>query len=118
MKGTSCCAISYKEKLELSDRACYGKFLSHCLHDFRCLYLRVASSSLTTLAIISYNLPCHVLVHSFGPFLSQDMFFSLQVFAFERQNMTFIVYVLLTCIQNCDAGLVSDKNCLQVKYSG
>ena len=27
------------------------------LHDFRCLYLRVASSSLTTLAIISYNLP-------------------------------------------------------------
>ena len=32
--------------------------------------------------------------------------------------MTFIVNVLLTCIQNCDAGLVSDKNCLQVKYSG
>ena len=46
------------------------------------------------------------------------MFLSLQVFAFERQNMTFIVNVLLTCIQNCDAGLVYDKNCLQVKYSG
>ena len=43
------------------------------------------------------------------------MFLSLQVFAFERQNMAFIVNVLLTCIQkNCDAGLVCDLNCLQV----
>ena len=45
-----------------------------------------------------------------------DMFLSLQVFAFERQNMTFIVNVLLTCIQNCDAGLVSDKNCLVGRF--
>ena len=31
-------------------------------------------------------------------------FASLQVFAFERQNMTFTANVLLTCILNCDAG--------------
>ena len=36
-----------------------------------------------------------MLVHCFGPFLSQDMFLSLQVFAFERQNMMFIVNMLL-----------------------
>ena len=35
-------------------------------------------------------------MHCFGPFLLQDMFLSLQVFAFERQNMTFLVNVLLT----------------------
>ena len=32
------------------------------------------------------------------------MFLSLQVFAFERQNMTFTVNELLTCFINCDAG--------------
>ena len=48
---------------------------------------------------------CHVLVYSFGSFLLQDMFSSLQVFAFEDQNMTaFMVNVLLTCILNCVAG--------------
>ena len=34
----------------------------------------------------------------------QDMFLSLQVFAFERQNMTFTVNELLTCFINCDDG--------------
>ena len=34
-----------------------------------------------------------------------DMFSSLLVFVFERQNMTFTVNELLTCILNCDAGL-------------
>ena len=63
------------------------------LHDFRCLYLHVASSSSTPLIYI-----CHVLVHCFGSLLLQDMFLSLQVFDFERQNMTFIVNVLLACI--------------------
>ena len=47
---------------------------------------------------------CHVLVYCFGSFLLQDMFLSLQVFAFEGQNMTFTVNVLLTCMLNCDAG--------------
>ena len=41
---------------------------------------------------------CHVLVHCFGSFLLQDVFSSLQVFAFEGQDMTFTVNVLLTCI--------------------
>ena len=36
------------------------------------------------------------LVHYFGSFLLQDMFVSLQVFAFEGQNMAFTVNVLLT----------------------
>ena len=48
---------------------------------------------------------CYVLVYCFGSFLLQDMFLSLQVFAFEGQNMTFTVNVLLTCILNCQARL-------------
>ena len=40
-----------------------------------------------------YNLS---LVHYFGSFLLQDMFVSLQVFAFEGQNIAFTVNVLLT----------------------
>ena len=46
---------------------------------------------------------CHVLVYCFGSFLLEDMFLSLQVFAFERQNMAFPVNELLTCFINCDA---------------
>ena len=72
--------LCYKEKSEPSDRACYGTGL----HDFRRLYLHVASSSLTPII-------CHVLVYCFGSFLLQDMFLSLQIFAFEGQNMTFTV---------------------------
>ena len=53
------------------------------LLDFRC-YLHVASLSLT--------------------FLLQDIFLSLQEFAFEGQSMTFTVNVLITCIIYCDAG--------------
>ena len=34
---------------------------------------------------------CHVLVYCFGSFLLQDMFLSLQAFAFEGQNMMFTV---------------------------
>ena len=34
----------------------------------------------------------------FGSFLLQDMFLNLQVFAFEGQNMTYTVNLLLTCI--------------------
>ena len=45
-------------------------------HDFRC-YLRVASLSLTPVI-------CRVLVHCFGSFLLQDLFLSLQVFAFNK----------------------------------
>ena len=40
----------------------------------------------------------------FGSFLLHDMFLNLQVFAFEGQNMTLTVNVLLTCILNRDAG--------------
>ena len=47
---------------------------------------------------------CHVLVHCFDSFLLQDIFLDLQEFAFEGQNMTFTVNVLLTCIPYCDAG--------------
>ena len=43
-----------------------------------------------------------MLVYCFGSFLLHDMFLSLQLFAFEEQNMTFTVNVLLTCILNCD----------------
>ena len=45
---------------------------------------------------------CHVLVYCFGSFLLQDLFFSLQVFAFKGQNMT--LNVLLTRILYCGAG--------------
>ena len=74
------------------------------LHDFRCLYLHVVSLTLTPLIYI-----CHVLVRCFGSLLLQDMFLSLQVFDFERQNMTFIVSVLLACIfLYCEAVLGRD----------
>ena len=47
---------------------------------------------------------CNVLVYCFGSFLLQHMFLNLQAFAFEGQDMTFSVNVLLTCILYCDAG--------------
>ena len=47
---------------------------------------------------------CHVLVHCFDSILLQDAFLDLQEIAFEGQNMTFTVNVLLTCILYCDAG--------------
>ena len=40
-------------------------------------------------------------VYCFGSFLLQDLFLSLQVFAFKGQNMTFTVNVRLTCILYC-----------------
>ena len=67
------------------------------LLDFRC-YLHVASLRLTPL----YFAMCLRIV--FCSFLLQDIFLSLQEFAFEGQNMTFIVNVLFTCITYCDAG--------------
>ena len=39
---------------------------------------------------------CHVLVYCFGSFLLQDMFLSLQEFAFEGKNKTFTIKVLFT----------------------
>ena len=53
---------------------------------------------------IDTSVICHVLVYCFGSFLLQDMFLSLQVFAFEGQNMAFTVSVLVICILYCDAG--------------
>ena len=48
---------------------------------------------------------CHVLVLCFGSFLQQDMFLNLQLFAFEGQNITFTVDMLLSCtLYYCDAG--------------
>ena len=51
-----------------------------------------------------------MLVRCFGSLLLQDMFLSLQVFDFVRQNMTFIVNVLLACIflYCCEAVLGRD----------
>ena len=57
---------------------------------------------------------CHVLVYFIDSFLLQDMFLSLQVFAFDEQKMMLTVNVLLTCILYCDAGPGYDQNCLQV----
>ena len=50
--------------------------------------------------MISAVIICHVLVNCFGSVLLQDMFLSLQVFAFEGQTVTFTENVLLTCILN------------------
>ena len=41
---------------------------------------------------------CHVPVYCFGSFLLQDLFLSLQVFAFKGQNIKFTVNVLLTIL--------------------
>ena len=50
-----------------------------------------------------------MLVRCFGSLLLQDMFSSLQVFDFQRQNMTFIVNVLLASIfLYCEAVLGRD----------
>ena len=67
------------------------------LRDF-CCYLHVSSLSFDTSII------CHVLVHCFDSFLLQEMLLGLQEFAFEGQNMTITVNVLLTCILYRDAG--------------
>ena len=63
------------------------------LLDFRCLYLHVASPGLTSLI-------CDALVYCFCSFLLQIPG-SLQVFAFEGQNIIFTVNMLLTCILYC-----------------
>ena len=56
-----------------------------------------------------------MLVYCFGSFQLQDMFLNLPVFAFEGQDMTFIVNVFLSCILYRDAGPGCDtENCLQV----
>ena len=60
-------------------------------------YLRVAS-----LSLIDTSIFCHALVY-LGSFLLQDLFLSLQVFAFKRQNMTFTEKELFTRILYCDA---------------
>ena len=49
---------------------------------------------------------CHVLFWLIS--VLQDMFLNLQVFAFEGQNTTCPVNLLLKCILNCDAGPGSD----------
>ena len=65
------------------------QILTTGLHDFRC-YLRVPSFGTSTIY--------HLLVYCIGSFLLQDLFLSLQVFAFKGQNITFTVNVLLTPI--------------------
>ena len=51
-----------------------------------------------------------------GSFVLQDMFLSLQVFAFEGPHMKFTVKFLLTCILYCDAEPAVIKTVC--KYSG
>ena len=65
--------LFYREKLEPSDRACYGKFL----RGHRSAWFPLFISACRFVESATF---CHVLVHCFGPFLSQDMFLSLQVF--------------------------------------
>ena len=79
-----------KEKIEPLD-CVMANIKRSGLRDFRC-YLRVSS------------IICHVLVHCFDSFMLQEMLLDLQEFAFEGQNMTFTVNVLLTCILYRDAG--------------
>ena len=57
------------------------------LHDFRCYpACRFVESDTSVI--------CHVLVYCYGSFLLQDMFSGLQAFAFEEQNMMFIVKLI------------------------
>ena len=44
------------------------------------------------------------------------MFLRFQVFAFEGQNMTFTVNVLLSCILYCDVGLAAIRTVCKVQY--
>jgi len=59
---------------------------------------------------------CHVFMPFLGSFVLQGMFLSLQVFAFEGQNMKFTVKILLTCTLYCDAGPAVIKTVY--KYGG
>jgi len=47
---------------------------------------------------------CHVFLHCLGSFLLHDMLFNLREFAFEGQNMKFMMNMLLTCILYCALG--------------
>ena len=80
---------------------CYGKLRGHKFAWFPLL---------SACRIVEFDtfIICHALVLCFGSFPLQDMFLNLQVFAFEGQNMTFTVNVLLTCILYCDTGLSCD----------
>ena len=82
MKGISYCLI--RRKLEPLHVIGIG------LHDFRALLSACCFVEFDTSII------CNALVYCLGSFLLQDLFLSLQVFAFEGQNMTFTVNVLLT----------------------
>ena len=65
--------LRYKEKLEPSDRACYGKYL----RGHRSAWFPLFISACRFVESVTI---CHFLVHCFGPFLAQNMFLSLQVF--------------------------------------
>ena len=61
--------LCYKEKLELSDRACYGKLLRG--HKSAWVPLFISACRFVEL---DTSIICHVLVHCFGSFLLQDIF--------------------------------------------
>ena len=102
MKSTSCCVA--KEKLEpfkRGHRSAWFPLLSAC-----------------KFVEFDPSINCHVLVYCFGSFLLHDMFLRFQVFAFEGQNMTFTVNVLLSSILYCDAGSAAIRTvCKRDKYS-
>ena len=79
-----CC----KEKLQPLIRSCYGILRGHRSAWFplwsACRFVEFDTSII-----------CHVLVYWFGSFLLQDMSLSLQIFAFEGQNMTLWMCCLL-----------------------
>ena len=95
MKGISYCVI--RRKLEPS----------------HVIGLRDFCALLSACCLVEFDtsIICHALVYCLGSFLLQDLFLSLQVFAFKGQNMTFTVNVLLTRILYCDTGPGYDCNC-------
>ena len=79
--------MCYKEKIELLDRVMAR---GHRSASFPLL-------SACRFVEFDTSIICHVLVYCFFSFLLQDIFLSLQEFAFEGQNITFAVNVLFTC---------------------
>ena len=87
MKGISYCVIG--RKLEPLDRveANFKRSQVCMICAVMCCFIEFATSII-----------CHVLVYCFDSFLLQDLFLSLQVFAFKGQNIKFTVNVLLTIL--------------------
>ena len=76
---------------------------------------------LSACRFVEFDTPviCLLLVYYFGSFLLQDMLLNLQVFAFEGQDMTFTVNVLVTCMYIMTPGpavMRTVRNCKQSRH--